>query len=119
MSSIEAPAATLSSTAAWARVLRRISPSPASSQRRALTGELTLRADARLGASSTRAYVEHLARRQVYPTTLGRDELNEQIAGEHTAFLYTDAAPADGEYAGKLSMGVGGINACIISRRLK
>lgn len=55
-------------------------------------------------------------RRRLFPTALERGELNEQISGVHRNFVFdTECAAPDG-VAGKLSMGVGGINACVISR---
>jgi hypothetical protein len=47
---------------------------------------------------------------------LTREELHSEIAKEHDNFVFDKPLPARGKYAGKLSMGVGGINACIISR---
>jgi 3-oxoacyl-[acyl-carrier-protein] synthase II len=57
-----------------------------------------------------------LAEGLLYPTVLSKNEPNPSIAelGQHLVF---DAAePTEGGPAGKLSMGVGGINACVISR---
>ena len=51
-----------------------------------------------------------------YPTPLGRDELNQQIATVHECFSYDDGCAAKPGVFGKLSMGVGGINSCVISR---
>ena len=53
----------------------------------------------------------------LYPTILSRGELNEAVAGIHTNFVFDEPLPFDGAYAGKINMGVGGINACVISRR--
>ena len=58
-------------------------------------------------------------RRVVYPTPLKREELNEQIAGVHTRYAFDAGCEAPAGVAGKLSMGVGGINACVISRPLE
>lgn len=55
-------------------------------------------------------------RGELYPTTIGEGELNEQIAGLHRHFVFDRACPAPAGLAGKLSMGVGGINACVVSR---
>lgn len=55
---------------------------------------------------------------EVFPTPLARDELNEQIAGVHEKFAYNRGCAAPKGPVGKLSMGVGGINACVISRPL-
>ncbi len=55
-------------------------------------------------------------RGEVYPTPLGRGELNEQIAGVHEKFAYDAGCAAPRGVVGKLSMGVGGVNACVVSR---
>lgn len=54
----------------------------------------------------------------LFPTPLSRGELNEQIGAIHTRFVCDQSAPPPPGPAGKLSMGVGGINACVISRPL-
>jgi 3-oxoacyl-(acyl-carrier-protein) synthase len=51
------------------------------------------------------------------PTSLRRDELNPEIARVHSNFVEDRACPLPPGLAGKLSMGVGGTNACVISRR--
>ncbi len=54
---------------------------------------------------------------KIFPTPLAKSELNEQIKKIHTNFVFDSAVPAPKNgYAGKLSMGVGGINACVISK---
>lgn len=53
---------------------------------------------------------------RLYPTPLTTEELNRQIAGLHQRFVYDSLCPVPNGAAGKLSMGVGGINACVISR---
>jgi 3-oxoacyl-(acyl-carrier-protein) synthase len=55
----------------------------------------------------------------LFPTPLRRDELNPQISGVHEAFVYDAACAAPMRPMGKLSMGVGGVNACVISRPLE
>jgi 3-oxoacyl-(acyl-carrier-protein) synthase len=55
-------------------------------------------------------------RGEIFPTALPEAELNRQIAGLHRGFVYDQPLVAPRGLAGKLSMGVGGINACIISR---
>jgi 3-oxoacyl-[acyl-carrier-protein] synthase II len=55
----------------------------------------------------------------VYPTTLGRTELNEEIAKVHKRFVFDEAQPEPAGVAGKMSMGIGGVNACILSRPWK
>jgi 3-oxoacyl-[acyl-carrier-protein] synthase II len=52
----------------------------------------------------------------LFPTPLHREELNPQIEAVHTRFVCDQAVNLPPGLAGKLSMGVGGINACVISR---
>jgi 3-oxoacyl-(acyl-carrier-protein) synthase len=59
------------------------------------------------------------SRGRIYRTPLEPDRLNPEIRKEHDNFVFDQECPADGEIAGKLSMGVGGVNACVISRRLR
>jgi 3-oxoacyl-(acyl-carrier-protein) synthase len=56
-----------------------------------------------------------LARGRVYPTVLAAEELHPGIAERHRRFVFDTDGPGAAT-AGKLSMGVGGINACILSR---
>jgi 3-oxoacyl-(acyl-carrier-protein) synthase len=53
---------------------------------------------------------------RLFPTPLGRGELNPEIAAVHDTFAFDQACPSPSGPAGKLSMGIGGINACVISR---
>ncbi len=54
----------------------------------------------------------------LHPTPLRADELNPEIARVHQRFVFDGQCPmTSGQVAGKLSMGIGGINACVISRR--
>lgn len=55
------------------------------------------------------------ARGALYPTTLRREELHAEIGNLHQRFLFDESHAAEG-VSGKLSMGIGGINACVISR---
>jgi 3-oxoacyl-[acyl-carrier-protein] synthase II len=55
-------------------------------------------------------------RGKLYPTPLGSGELNPEIGKLHGQFVFDCDCPVPSGYAGKLSMGVGGINACVISR---
>lgn len=55
---------------------------------------------------------------QLFPTPLREAELNQSIRDVHDAFVFDTACAAPGQLAGKLSMGIGGINACIVSRPL-
>jgi 3-oxoacyl-[acyl-carrier-protein] synthase II len=58
------------------------------------------------------------ARGHIFPTPLQNAELNREIGKVHSRFVYDQETPAPPGLAGKLSMGVGGINACVISRSL-
>lgn len=58
------------------------------------------------------------ARGRIFPTPLQSSELNREIGKVHSRFVYDQETPAPKGLAGKLSMGVGGINACVISRPL-
>jgi 3-oxoacyl-(acyl-carrier-protein) synthase len=58
-------------------------------------------------------------RGKLYPTPLTKDELNAQIGKLHTRFAFDASCDAPKGAAGKLSMGVGGINVCVLSRPLK
>jgi 3-oxoacyl-[acyl-carrier-protein] synthase II len=58
---------------------------------------------------------------QLFPTPLPAGDLNHAIAGVHDCFVFNRARDFPGgkqsrKQSGKLSMGIGGINACIISR---
>ncbi len=55
-------------------------------------------------------------RGRIFPTPLAEGELNSEIARLHTCFAYDRDYDLPAGVAGKLSMGVGGINACVISR---
>ncbi len=50
------------------------------------------------------------------PTPLRSEELNPQIRRLHERFVFDEAVPLPKGPVGKLSMGVGGINACVISK---
>ena len=53
----------------------------------------------------------------LYPTVLSREELNQSIAKLHDNFVFDRPVPFDGRCFGKINMGVGGTNACVISRK--
>jgi len=55
---------------------------------------------------------------QLFPTPLARDALNESIKNVHERFVFDSACEAPPKLSGKLSMGIGGVNACVISRPL-
>jgi len=54
----------------------------------------------------------------LFPTALREEELNTQIGKVHQRFVFDRGCPAPNQPVGKLSMGVGGVNACVISRPL-
>ena len=56
------------------------------------------------------------ARGKLYPTALPKNALNPAIESLHGSFVLDQACAAPAGLAGKLSLGVGGINACVISR---
>ncbi|HYU33650.1 MAG TPA: beta-ketoacyl synthase N-terminal-like domain-containing protein [Thermoanaerobaculia bacterium] len=55
-------------------------------------------------------------RGKIYPTSIHRGELNAHIAEVHELFAFDEPCGFPAGPAGKLSMGIGGINACVISR---
>lgn len=57
-------------------------------------------------------------RGRLFPTPLSEDELNRQIAAVHSRFVFDSGCAAPRGLVGKMSMGVGGINACVVSRPL-
>ena len=59
------------------------------------------------------------ARGALMPTALQPAELNPEIRKVHERFVYADGAPVPLGVAGKMSMGVGGTNACVLSRPWK
>ncbi len=58
------------------------------------------------------------ARDALFPTPLAESELNREIGRVHRRFVFDSSCPVPPGLAGKLSMGIGGINACVLSRRL-
>ncbi len=58
-----------------------------------------------------------LASGRLEPTPLTADAINPAIEETPYEFVYGTAREAPAGLAGKLSMGIGGINACVISRR--
>ncbi|HVV44053.1 MAG TPA: beta-ketoacyl synthase N-terminal-like domain-containing protein, partial [Bryobacteraceae bacterium] len=53
---------------------------------------------------------------QLFPTPLSRESLNRGIGAMHDGFVFDRSRPFPGKAGGKLSMGIGGINACVLSR---
>jgi 3-oxoacyl-[acyl-carrier-protein] synthase II len=58
------------------------------------------------------------AQGRLFATPLPVSELNHEIERVHHNFVFDQACAAPAGLAGKLSMGIGGINACVLSRRL-
>ena len=56
---------------------------------------------------------------RLFPTPLKAAELNRSISAIHGGFVFSDSCALPAGLAGKLSMGIGGINACVLSRPLK
>jgi 3-oxoacyl-(acyl-carrier-protein) synthase len=54
----------------------------------------------------------------LFPTPLKQGELNSSIQDVHGSFVFDSPEKIKPGLAGKLSMGIGGINACVISRPL-
>jgi 3-oxoacyl-[acyl-carrier-protein] synthase II len=54
----------------------------------------------------------------LFPTLLTEDSLNPAIAGIHGQYVFADSCVTAEGLAGKLSSGIGGVNACVISRPL-
>jgi hypothetical protein len=55
-------------------------------------------------------------RGRLFPTPLAEAELHPAIRALHPLFVFDRPVPPPGSLAGKLSMGIGGINACVLSR---
>jgi 3-oxoacyl-(acyl-carrier-protein) synthase len=67
------------------------------------------------GWELTAQYLGHAAGRD-FPTTIAPHELHPEIRKLHERFVFRDGGEVAPGYVGKLSMGVGGLNACVISR---
>ncbi len=67
------------------------------------------------GWELTAQYLGH-ARGAYFPTTIGADEVHPEIRRVHERFVLREPCAVESGVVGKLSMGVGGVNACIISR---
>ena len=68
----------------------------------------------RLGAD--RAVPRLRAGRALPHPVAARASCNAAIAAVHQRFVFDQPQPAPQGLAGKLSMGIGGVNACVISR---
>jgi 3-oxoacyl-(acyl-carrier-protein) synthase len=51
-----------------------------------------------------------------FPTTIAEGDVHPSIRERHDRFVMTQSCPIEAGAIGKLSMGVGGVNACVISR---
>ena len=62
---------------------------------------------------------QHLgfAKGKLMPIDLESNEIHAQIRPYHCCLVGSDPEPIVGEVTGKINMGVGGINACVICRR--
>lgn len=61
---------------------------------------------------------QHLgvARGQLYPTLLSEEEVHADVKEHAARFVHLESCAVNHGYSGKLSMGIGGINSCVISR---
>lgn len=53
---------------------------------------------------------------ELFPTPMAPEQLNASIAELHRSFVYNTPCALPSGFAGKLSMGIGGVNACVVSR---
>ena len=62
---------------------------------------------------------QHLgfAKGKLLPIDLSEGEIHPQIRPYHCCLVGSDAEALEGDIAGKINMGVGGINTCVICRR--
>jgi 3-oxoacyl-[acyl-carrier-protein] synthase II len=54
----------------------------------------------------------------IFPTPLTAEDMNIEIGEVHGRWVFGDACPLPRAPVGKLSMGVGGVNACVVSKPL-
>jgi 3-oxoacyl-[acyl-carrier-protein] synthase II len=54
----------------------------------------------------------------LFPTPLTTESLNAEIGSVHDQWVFQSSCPTSPAPVGKLSMGVGGVNACVVSRPL-
>jgi 3-oxoacyl-[acyl-carrier-protein] synthase II len=59
-----------------------------------------------------------VARGELHPTPISAEELNSGIREVHGGFVFDRGCRVVPGAAGKLSMGIGGVNACVVSRSL-
>jgi 3-oxoacyl-(acyl-carrier-protein) synthase len=70
------------------------------------------------GWELTAQYLSH-QRGKLFPTPLAEKDLNSKIGDLHQRIVFDSPRPFPPKLGGKLSMGIGGINACVISRPWK
>ena len=58
-------------------------------------------------------------RGRLFPTPIRSNEINPSIAELHESFVLESSCEAPDGLAGKMSMGIGGVNACVISQPWK
>jgi 3-oxoacyl-[acyl-carrier-protein] synthase II len=61
---------------------------------------------------------QHLGMRrgELFPMTLSEDEIHADVTVHGARFVQLDGCKVGRGYGGKLSMGIGGINSCVVSR---
>jgi 3-oxoacyl-[acyl-carrier-protein] synthase II len=69
------------------------------------------------GWELTAQYLGHAAG-AYFPTAIMAGDVHPAIRALHDRFVLGEASPRNSSIVGKLSMGVGGVNACVISRSL-
>lgn len=57
-----------------------------------------------------------MARGKLFPIPLTEGELHADVKVHSAKFVQMDGCDVTRGYSGKLSMGIGGINSCVISR---
>jgi 3-oxoacyl-(acyl-carrier-protein) synthase len=57
-----------------------------------------------------------MSKGRLYPMALTEGELHADVKIQEAKFVSSEGSPVGEGYSGKLSMGVGGINSCVISR---
>jgi 3-oxoacyl-(acyl-carrier-protein) synthase len=67
------------------------------------------------GWELTAQYLGHAAG-SYFATRIGWETVHPEIRALHEKFTLTERTPVESSFVGKLSMGVGGVNACVISR---
>jgi 3-oxoacyl-(acyl-carrier-protein) synthase len=54
---------------------------------------------------------------ELLPVNLSTDEIHDQIRPYYRCLVQDEGRPTEGDVAGTINMGVGGINACVICKR--